>query len=311
MAFQGIILLNSMQENPNADLDDLIKQSKKIYTEWKEYDLIHSLKILSKAENEPLLKSIVDFEAVYDELFALNFSRKPALDMLCNARPRLREWISNPPSHLISHAYQHKSSKLLKSCLSAGIPPDLKKFSKCNDNKISDIHYDYFLKKGIKANQADASGITPLHALCCNANAAKLLELLKSWKKEGEELKEPQLFQNALNGKSSSGSNFLDVLMTNAKDLASLKELIDWSIKSGAGIFDETIQKTLVKFKKTEDLEVIKMLLKNAGYSLDDCAFLFDNLLNGEPYEFTEAVFMDLSADRQKSQQNSPEGPAH
>ena len=207
---------------------------------WKEYDYTNSLEILKQVEDEPSIKEFIDIENVYDELFTLNLHRKKALTRLCQLRPRLLEWITKPDPKLIIYGYKHESPKIIKWFLDHNVDLDMSAFLTCESSKVDALHYDYFVKKGIKANVPDASGRTPLHVFCMKSRTlpeqslSVTMQLILEWKKECESSNNLQLLTDALNATDENGLNPLQHLIQDNDDLSPFDELINLMKECGA-----------------------------------------------------------------------------
>jgi ankyrin repeat protein len=125
MALKGSLILHYLHQNPSTTVKEVLPLVKKIYSAWHQFDLLASLSILEKAEAEPILKDLIDFEAVYDELLAANFFREEICEKLINLRPNLQNKKSQSNSDLLALARKRKHTKLIKWLV---------------DNKLRDTH---------------------------------------------------------------------------------------------------------------------------------------------------------------------------
>ena len=125
MALKGSLILHYLQQNPSKTVKEVLPLVKKIYSEWFKFDLVESLSILKQAEDEPLLKDRLDFEAVYDELLAANFFREDICEKLITLRPRLQKKKIQPDANLLALAHKRKQTKLIKWLLDKRIKIEL------------------------------------------------------------------------------------------------------------------------------------------------------------------------------------------
>lgn len=244
MAVEGCLiayyLQEDLKENSSRKVEDILKLTNPFMSSWKEYDYTCSLEILEQIEDEPVVKDFIDIEKVYDELFTLNLHRRKALARLCQLRPRLLKWITHPDPELISYGYQHRSAKIIKWFLDQDVDPDMSAFLTCESSKINALHYDYFVKKGIKANVPDSLGNTPLHVFIMKSRSLPeqtlpvTLQLISEWKKECESSNNLQLLGDALNAADENGLTPLQHLIKDNDDLSSFDELINLMKECGA-----------------------------------------------------------------------------
>ncbi len=244
MALLGCVIAHYLQENPSIEHKEILKLCNSFISSWKEYDLLSSLEVLEKIENEPIIKEFMDLEEIYDELFIVNFHNKEILEKLCQLRPRLLQWVENPDPKLMHYAYKHGKSKIVKIFFDKGAKADLIGLLNCYDAKTIKLNCEYFTKQGIKANILDALGITPLHALCIKCNQLPkvfvplTMKLLESWKKECELSGDLQPLKDALNIKNvivnTEGLTPLQMLIKDNKNLTLCSPLIDLMKQYGA-----------------------------------------------------------------------------
>jgi ankyrin repeat protein len=280
IALRGGLIAYYLQQNPNMTVKEVLPLCNSFFSSWKKYDYAQSLQVLEQAEAEPLVKEFIDIEKVYDELFALNFDRKETLDVLCQLRPRLLEWITKPDPKLISYGYKHNNPRIIKWLLGHNVQPDMS-ILRYNHPKIDQLHLDYFIQKGIKANIAEDLRFTPLHFFCGKKDVKPALELLKNWKYECELSNESPLLTKAINSVDFYGNTLLTNLLLpplfislDVADIESRQEVLDLMIECGALsapkndesiFFQKNAFQTVIenaKEYKLETLNLIKSLLR-------------------------------------------------
>ena len=175
---------------------EFLPQIKNITSGWSKYDLVQSLSVLKQAESVPELKGVIDFEAIYEELFALNFFNEEASNKLIQYHPRLEDLKSNPNSNSFLYAYKHQKPKLMKLLLEKGVQPKVSKFSDSTSTQIDEILLEYFIKGGVKSNFSDIQDVTPLNFFCSKTDKTQALKLLKSWKEECEKTNNMEHLKN-------------------------------------------------------------------------------------------------------------------
>jgi ankyrin repeat protein len=279
MGLMGNLILSPLQENPERGLDDIIKEARHFYQDWKKYDRNQTFEFLAQAESQPRINDFINLEKIYDELFILNFFDPQALDKLCALRPRLKEWITNPDHKLISYAYQHKSAKLVRKLLEMGVKVDMQAFSSSDDPKLNQVHYDYFFEKWIQAYKTNSTEKYLLHQLCTiNIRPSQLLGLLKDWQQKVEQMNEPDLLKNALNtpcALEQGGYTPLLGVIATYDDLSSTQDVVAFMLEVGANPSleaksqDTAVHHAVNKVTKREDIEVVRILLKEAGQPIE------------------------------------------
>lgn len=267
MALKGSLILHHLQQDPEVDIKELLPQIKKITSGWSKYDLVQSLPVLKEAESVPELKRFIDFEAIYEELFALNFFNEEASNKLIQYHPRLEELKSNPNSNSFLYAFKHQKPKLMKLLLEKGVEPKISKFSNSTRTQIDAILLEYFIKGGVKSNFSDIKGETPLDFFCSKTDKTRPLKLLKAWKEECESTNNREQLKTIINSVDELGFTPLMTLLLCSVDLKSSKELIELLLQCGADVSHKNhkggllLHYALKKVKTLDDVEILTLLL--------------------------------------------------
>jgi hypothetical protein len=137
MSFKASLLLFHLQKKPALEMDTILKQVKALYSDWLNFDYARGLSALPKAIEEPLVRSNIDFNAVYSTLLTRHFKGKriALLEVLFQQRPELIQRREQNGVTLLHYA---------------------------NDAKIAAL----LIQKGAQTDALDIYGNTPLHWLC-------------------------------------------------------------------------------------------------------------------------------------------------
>ena len=269
MGFMGNLILSSLKQNPSEKIEEIVKNSKAIFKDWKHYGKIQDFEVLKLVDQFPNIKKYVNLDKLYDELFVLNFFNEQALDKLCALCPRLEKWRTNPDPQLITYAYQHKSTKMVKKLLELGGPLDMPSLLYSNDDKFNQVFYDPLYNlwiKSFKANPVQNSLFNDLILL----QPKHLLSLLKDWKAKLDKTQEINLLRNQLNIPNTMNNTSLtpmNEVIVRSDDLSSIKDLLGFmlSMEANPSIPDvngeNSFHSAVRKVSKMEDIEVVKMLL--------------------------------------------------
>lgn len=197
--------------------------------------------------NLPLLKFLL--EAFPDKSIILNKQDKQGFTLLDYAVPR-----------------KENSLPIIQLLLEHG--------ARLHDTFIEQIYrfpslFALYKQKGLEMDIKTPRGLTPLHGLCVQFDTPLALELLNAWKQEAEVSNKANLLKQKVNAANEFGYTPLHGLLFEGTNLQKNKELLALVMECGADVSScidsnrPPIHDAIFIIKQVEDLEIIKLLLKN------------------------------------------------
>jgi ankyrin repeat protein len=192
MSFKASLLLFHLQKTPEIKMDAVLKQVKDLYSDWLNFDYVRGLSILPKAMKEPLVNSMINFDAVYILLLNnhLKSKRIALVKVLFQQRPEL-----------IQGRFFEEGGSLLHYV---------------NDAKIAAL----LMQKGAKVDAADIYGNIPLHYLCKrNENTIDTAKVLLARRTAAQINKQNQTGETPLHCLPENNVEMAKLLITKGADI--------------------------------------------------------------------------------------------